>query len=133
MALSLIGYIAAATAMALLDFAWLRMVTKPIYEPAIGAVLAEHTNVPAAVSFYVLYTLGIMVFATAPALRGGGWSTALAMGAAFGFFAYATYDLTNMATLKVWPVHLAALDIAWGTVVTAISATAGYAAGARFG
>src|SRR5450432_4459339 len=119
MARSLIGYIAAATAMALLDFSWLRVVTKPIYEPAIGAVLAEHTNVPAAVSFYVLYTLGIMVFATAPALRGGGWSTALAMGAAFGFFAYATYDLTNMATLKAWPVHLAAL-IAWGTLVTAI-------------
>jgi uncharacterized membrane protein len=55
------------------------------------------------------------------------------MGAAFGFFAYMTYDLTNMATLKVWPVHLAAIDIAWGTVLTAIAASAGYAAAARFG
>jgi uncharacterized membrane protein len=133
MARYLIGYIAAAAAMALLDLAWLRIVTKPIFEPAVGPLLAEHTNVPAAVSFYVLYILGIMVFATAPALRGGGWSTALAMGAAFGFFAYATYDLTNMATLKAWPLHLAALDIGWGTLVTATAATAGYVVGARFG
>jgi uncharacterized membrane protein len=124
----LIGYVAAALAMAVLDVAWLRVATKAIFEPAVGPLLAEHVNLAAAILFYVFYILGIMVFAIAPALRGGGWSTALTMGAAFGFFAYATYDLTNMATLRTWPVHLAVLDIAWGTIVTAVAAAAGYAA-----
>jgi uncharacterized membrane protein len=124
----LVGYIAAAAAMALLDLAWLRFATKALFEPAVGPLLAEHVNLTVAILFYLLYILAIMVFAIAPALRGGGWSTALGMGAAFGFFAYMTYDLTNMATLKMWPVHLAVLDVAWGTLVTAIAATAGYAA-----
>lgn len=127
----LIGYASAAIAMAILDFAWLRFAVKTIYEPAVGPALAEHANLPAAVTFYLLYVLGIMVFALAPALRGGGWTMALGMGAAYGFFAYMTYDLTNMATLKVWPVHLAVLDIAWGTTITAVAAAAGYAAASR--
>jgi uncharacterized membrane protein len=85
----------------------------------------------AAVLFYVLYIVGICLFAIAPALRGNSWPTALFMGAAFGFFAYMTYDLTNMATLKVWPQHLAMIDIAWGTFVTGAAALAGYWAAAR--
>ena len=129
----IIGYAAGAVAMVLLDLAWLRFAAKAIFKPAVGPLLAEHPNATAAAAFYVLYILGIMVFATAPALRGGGWTGALVMGASFGFFAYMTYDLTNMATLKVWPVDLAALDIAWGTTATAIAATAGYAAASRFG
>jgi len=132
MARYIIGYAAAAIAMVALDLVWLRFAAKAIFEPAVGLLLAEHPNMAAAATFYVLYILGIMVFATDPALRGGGWSGALVMGAAFGFFAYMTYDLTNMATLKLWPLHLAALDIAWGTLVTAVAATAGYAAGSRF-
>ena len=132
MARYIIGYAAAASAMVVLDLVWLRFAAKAIFEPAVGSLLAEHPNMAAAATFYVLYILGIMVFATAPALRGGGGSGALVMGAAFGFFAYMTYDLTNMATLKLWPLHLAALDIAWGTFVTAVAATAGYAAGSRF-
>jgi uncharacterized membrane protein len=66
-------------------------------------------------------------------LRSGSWTTAPALGAALGFFAYMTYDLTNMATLKVWPLHLAAIDIGWGTFVTAAAATAGYVAASRIG
>ncbi|MGZ5932627.1 MAG: DUF2177 family protein [Rhizomicrobium sp.] len=128
----LVGYLAAAAAMAVLDSVWLRLAVKAVYEPAAGSLFSEHTNMTAAVLFYVLYILGIMVFATGPALRGGGWPTALMLGAALGFFAYMTYDLTNMATLKLWPAHLAAIDIAWGTLLTAAAATAGYAAAARF-
>jgi uncharacterized membrane protein len=133
MARYIIGYAAAALAMVVLDLVWLRFAAKAIFEPAVGALLAERPNIAAAATFYVLYNLGIMVFAIAPALRGGVWTGALAMGAAFGFFAYMTYDLTNMATLKVWPLDLAAMDIAWGTLVTALAATAGYTAGSRFG
>ena len=132
MARYLIGYLAAAAAMAALDTVWLQFAVKAIYEPAIGSILSERTNHAAAALFYILYIFAIMIFATGPALRGGGFPSALAMGAAFGFFAYMTYDLTNMATLKVWPVYLAAIDIAWGTLLTAVAASAGYAAGSRF-
>lgn len=132
MARYLIGFLVVAAVMAALDMLWLRLTVKTLYEPAIGPLLSEHPNSAAAVLFYVLYVLAIMIFATGPALRGGGLSIALSMGAAFGFFAYMTYDLTNMATLKVWPARLAAVDIAWGTVLTALAASAGYAAGSRF-
>ncbi|MBL6853990.1 MAG: DUF2177 family protein, partial [Alphaproteobacteria bacterium] len=74
---------------------------------------------------------GVLLFAVRPALAGDGWTTSLLMGAAFGFFAYVTYDLTNMATLKAWPAWLAAMDVAWGTLVTALAATAGYFAASR--
>lgn len=121
-----VAYIAAALVMAVLDLAWLSYAVKAFFEPAIGPLLAAKTNNIAAVLFYVLYIVGILLFAVRPAISGGDWTTALAMGAAFGFFAYMTYDLTNMATLKEWPAWLAAMDIAWGTLVTACAATAGY-------
>jgi uncharacterized membrane protein len=128
----LAAYLAAAVVMAALDLGWLSYAAKAFFEPAVGSLLAEKTNTPAAVLFYLLYIVGIVLFAVTPALRsGGGWTTALAMGAAFGFFAYVTYDLTNMATLKVWPAHLAIIDIAWGTFVTAAAASAGYGAASR--
>jgi len=132
MARYLIGYVAAAAVMAALDLVWLKFAVKAVYEPAIGPLLSERTNHTAAALFYVLYVLAIMFFASGPALRGGSFLSALTMGAAFGFFAYMTYDLTNMATLKVWPVQLAAIDITWGTALTALAASASYAAGARF-
>ncbi len=73
---------------------------------------------PAAVAFYLIYVLGIVVFAVWPALESGDWRTALMRGAAFGFFAYATYDLTNLATLKVWSLKISLIDMAWGTLLT---------------
>ena len=131
MARYLVAYLAAAVVMAALDLAWLSYAVKAFFEPAVGSLLSDKTNMTAAVLFYGLYIMGICLFAIAPALRGGGWSTALFMGAAFGFFAYMTYDLTNMATLKVWPPHLAMIDIAWGTFVTGAAALAGYSAASR--
>jgi uncharacterized membrane protein len=68
----------------------------------------------------------VLIFAVLPALDAGSWGKALLQGALFGFFAYATYDLTNLATLKGWSPGIAMLDLAWGTVVTGLSATAGY-------
>lgn len=131
MARYLVAYLAAAAVMAVLDLAWLSYAAKAFFELAVGALLAEKTDTAAAILFYVLYVGGIMLFAVSPALRGGGWTAALALGAALGFFAYMTYDLTNMATLKTWPAWLAAMDIAWGTLVTALAATAGYLAASR--
>ncbi len=127
----LAAYLAAAVAMAALDLGWLSYAAKAFFEPAVGSLLAQKTNTLAAVLFYVLYVAGIVLFAVTAALRSGDWTAALMMGAAFGFFAYVTYDLTNMATLKVWPGWLAAMDIAWGTFVTAAAASAGYWAASR--
>jgi len=126
------AYVAAAVVMAALDLAWLSYASKAFFEPAVGPLLAAKTNNFAAVLFYVLYVVGIMVFAIRPALGGDGTSPLL-MGAAFGFFAYVTYDLTNLATLKAWPAWLAAMDILWGTLVTALAAMAGYFAASRIG
>lgn len=128
-----IAYAAAALVMAVLDLAWLSYAAKAFFEPAVGPLLAAKPNNLAAVLFYVLYIVGIMLFAIRPALAAGDGATALLMGAAFGFFAYMTYDLTNMATLKGWPAWLAAMDIAWGTLVTALAAGAGYFAASRIG
>jgi uncharacterized membrane protein len=123
------AYVATALVMAVMDLGWLSYAAKTFFEPAVGSLLAAKTNTPAAILFYVLYVAGILFFAALPAR---GWTTALGMGAALGFFAYMTYDLTNMATLKVWPVWLAAMDIGWGMLVTALAATAGYFAASRF-
>ncbi|HEX4302074.1 MAG TPA: DUF2177 family protein [Rhizomicrobium sp.] len=131
MARYLVAYLVAAVVMAAFDLAWLGYAVKAFFEPAVGSLLSAKTNMTAAVLFYILYIVGICLFAIGPGLRGGGWAAALFMGAAFGFFAYMTYDLTNMATLKVWPAHLAAIDIAWGTFVTGIAALAGYSAASR--
>jgi uncharacterized membrane protein len=125
----LAAYAATAVTMAVLDFAWLSYFSRTFFEPAVGALLAPRTDMPVAVLFYGLYVAGVLFFAVLPAR---GWPAAFGMGAALGFFAYMTYDLTNMATLKVWPAWLAAMDIGWGTAVTALAAAAGYLAASRF-
>lgn len=121
----LTGYLAAALVMGGLDFLWLRLMVEPVYQPAIGPVLAEKPDMGAAVGFYLIYLMGVTIFAIRPALQSGDWRTSLFYGALFGFFAYATYDLTNMATLKVWSLRITLIDMAWGTVLTASAASAG--------
>ena len=119
---ALIAYAVAALIMAGLDFLWLSLTVEPFYQRALGAVLAEKPYMPAAVAFYLIYVLGIVVLAVWPALDSGDWRTALVRGAAFGFFAYATYDLTNLATLKVWSLKVSLIDMAWGTFLTGTAA-----------
>ena len=123
-----VSYLAAAVAMAGMDIVWLRLTTDRLYHPALGAVLAEHTNYGAAAAFYFIYIAGIVWFGVVPGLKSGSWQTALLHGALFGFFAYATYDLTNLATLKVWSLRVSLVDMAWGTVVTGLSATLAFSA-----
>jgi len=129
----IVAYAVTALVMAGLDLAWLGYFSKAVFEQAVGSLLAERTNITAATLFYVLYVAGVVLFAVSPALRSGSWLTALSLGAAAGFFAYMTYDLTNMATLKVWPASVAIMDIAWGSFVTALAATCGYLAAVRVG
>lgn len=121
----LAAYIAAALVMGGLDYLWLTTMMGPLYQRVLGPILAAEPDMKAAVAFYLVYLLGILWFAVRPALATGDWTVALMNGALFGLFAYATYDLTNMATLKAWSLQLTLTDIAWGTVLTAITATVG--------
>lgn len=127
-----IAYVGSALAMALLDALWLSQVGPKVYRPALAGILTEGFRLGPAIVFYALYVVGIVIFAVRPALGSGRWTEAVLMGALFGFFCYATYDLTNMATLKVWPMHVTLIDIAWGAVLTGTAALVGYAAANRF-
>lgn len=127
------AFIGSGVAMAVLDAIWLTQVGPRLYRPAIGELLADKPDMRAAVAFYLIYVCGIVFIAVSPALRDGSLLRATTMGAALGFVAYATYDLTNQATLKVWPLHVTLIDVAWGTVLTAAAAAAGYWLAARFG
>ncbi len=123
----LAAYLATAMSFVLIDAVWLGWVAKPIYSQGIGHLMAAQPNLVAAAAFYTLYPLGVMIFAVAPDGITAGWLKTFTVAAMFGFFAYATYDLTNLATLKDWPIGLAILDMAWGAVLTGVSALAGKA------
>jgi uncharacterized membrane protein len=120
------AYIASGAVFIALDFVWLAVIAQKLYQREIGTLLLEKPKMEAAVPFYLLYLAGVVFFAVRPALISANWTTALVTGAAFGFIAYATYDLTNMATLKGFSWSVVAADLAWGTFVTAAIATAGY-------
>ncbi len=121
----LTAYGATALVFLVLDAIWLTTMVDRVYRPGIGHLMADRPNLPAAVSFYFLYVLGVVFFAVLPALRAQDWTMALGLGALLGLFAYGTYDLTNLATLKGWSVRVSLIDMAWGGVVTACAATAG--------
>ena len=117
-----IAYFAAALTMVGLDFCWLTL-TGPFYRRMLGPLLADTTFWPAAVAFYLVYLAGVLCFAVWPAFERGTWWNGAVRGALFGFVAYATYDLTSMATLKVWSLRITLLDMGWGTLLTAITAS----------
>jgi uncharacterized membrane protein len=104
-----------------LDFVWLSLTTASLYKPVLGPLLADQVRVGPAVAFYLLYLAGMVYFAVWPALNDGGWSRALLNGALFGLVAYATYDLTNLATLRLWSVRITLLDLGWGAFASALA------------
>ena len=119
------AYAATALVMIALDLLWLGVLAKPLYQQGIGHLMADRPSIPAAVFFYAIYPVGLMIFAVAPHASASGWAATLLYGALFGFLAYATYDLTNLATLKGWPIGLSLIDMAWGTALSATSTAAG--------
>jgi len=120
-----IAYLTCLVVMGGLDYLWLSNTTGPLYHRDLGPLLAENPNMTVAVIFYLGYAAGIVFFAVRPALAAGDWRPAILNGALFGLFAYATYDLTNFATMKVWTLRVTVLDIAWGMFLTAAAASAG--------
>jgi uncharacterized membrane protein len=124
-------YLATVPVFFLIDLVWLGVVARDFYRGQIGSLMADPIVWWAAILFYLLFIAGIIFFAVLPGLDAGSWTKALVLGAAFGFFAYMTYDLTNLATLRGWPITLVVVDIAWGTVLAASVATASYFIGTR--
>lgn len=102
-----------------IDAAWLSNAGKLIYTPEIGNLLRDKPNLVVAFIFYAIYALGLLVFVVQPALAQPGLGKALLLGAFFGLVAYATYDMTNLATMKGFTTRIAIIDMAWGTVLSA--------------
>ena len=120
-------YVSTLVLLLAMDAAWLGLAALPMFRAALGQDLLTFRPVPG-VLFYLLYTAGVLVFVL-PAGQPGGWTMTLLYGALFGLFAYGTYDLTNYATLKPWTLQLAATDMVWGMVLTAVASTLGMLAG----
>ncbi|WP_242076843.1 DUF2177 family protein [Brevundimonas diminuta] len=120
------AYLGAGLTFAAIDFVWLTTMTNRLYKPVIGPIMADKPDMKAAVAFYLISIAGTVFLAIAPALKEGNWTRAAINGAVLGFVAYATYDLTNQATLAVWQTRLTIIDLIWGTTLTMLSATGGY-------
>ena len=125
------AYLATLLFFLAVDMLWLGFVAKDFYRASIGHLMGGGFNFPAAIAFYLIYIAGLMFFAVNPSLASGDWQRAAFLGAALGFFCYATYDLTNLATLKDWPLGITLADIAWGTVLSGAAAVVGYAVASR--
>ena len=123
---SVIAYVATAVVFLALDAVWLTTMADRLYRPALGHLMLQQFAIGPALAFYAIYFTGVVVFAVAPALATGRWQLALGRGALLGLVAYATYDLTNQATLKDWSWHVTLADLVWGTLVTAVSAAAAF-------
>jgi uncharacterized membrane protein len=127
----LLPYLTIVVVMVVLDVIWLGGVARPLYQRGIGHLMADKPNFVAAVLFYLLFAIGLLVFVVLP--RGpGDWQMAAAYGALFGFMGYMTYDLTNLATLRDWPVGLSLVDTGWGCIATGLAATASKLVADRF-
>ncbi len=116
------AYAATFSVLLLVDFAWLHFIMRDIFMAEVGDIALPRAKLLPAVIFYASYAGGLLLFA---GIRDGDVTRAMLLGAALGFLAYGAYDLTNLATLKAWTVELAAIDMAWGTFVTALAAGAG--------
>lgn len=121
------AYVGTGAVMLVLDIIWLSTMIG-IYRQYIGEVLLDGVRMGPAIAFYLLYVAGITYFAVLPSLDGGSWTDAAIRGAALGLIGYGTYDLTNQATLKVWPTAMTVLDMSWGTFLTSLSAIGGFLA-----
>jgi uncharacterized membrane protein len=111
------------------DLLWLGVIARGFYQEQLEFLLRSSPNWPVAILFYMIYITGILVFVVSPALQAESWRKALLLGAFFGFVTYATYDLTNHATVNGWPWIVSVVDLCWGTILCSTVATCGYFVG----
>ena len=122
-------YVCAFVGFLAIDMVWLTLVARGFYRRQLAFLLSDQPNWWAAISFYMLFVAGLLVFAIVPGLEAGSLRKALLLGGFFGLVAYATYDLTNHATVKNWPWIVTLVDMAWGTVLATAVSCLGYLAG----
>ena len=115
-----------------IDMVWLGAVARNLYKQKLGNILSANVNWMVAIVFYIIYTLGILFFAVNPSLKEMSWKVAMLNGAVFGSMCYATYDLTNMATIAKWPLLIVIVDITWGTLLTSSVSVITYFVAERF-
>lgn len=122
-------WFAMAGSFLIIDLLWLGVISKNIYKNQIGSFMRETPNWPATIIFYALFIVGVMIFCVLPAIEKNSLNHAIIYGGLFGFFTYMTYELTNLAVLKNWPLGIVFIDIIWGTFLTCIIGTVGYLMG----
>jgi uncharacterized membrane protein len=122
----IISYVLTTIVFFAIDMAWLGFIAKDLYRKYLGSFLSDKVNWPAAIIFYLVFIAGIFIFVIGPSFEKQSATRAVLLGAIFGFIAYATYDLTNYATLKGFPLTIVFIDLAWGAVLTSIVSLAGY-------
>jgi uncharacterized membrane protein len=127
-----IAYVSTALVFVAADFVWLSLAGPRLYKPVLGPMLAEKVNLTAALAFYLIYVAGLVFLAVAPSLKADQWRVAAMNGLVLGVVAYATYDLTNQATLRIWSTRLTLLDMIWGAALSALAASAAFFAARRF-
>lgn len=120
------AYIIAFITFFLIDIVWLVVVARKLYRQELGFLMSDKPNWIAAVIFYLIFILGIVFFVIHPALEKESWTYALFAGLLFGFITYATYDLTNLATIKNWPLKITIIDLIWGTSLGGLVSTITY-------
>ncbi len=116
-----------------IDLLWIGVVAKDFYAKQIGSLLKSDVNWSAAILFYLLFIIGLVVFVITPAVEKGSWTHALLFGALFGLVCYATYDLTNLALAKDWPLLVTVVDLAWGAVLAGTVSTITYLIASKIG
>ena len=122
----IISYLLTTVVFFAVDMTWLGFIAKDLYKKYLSSFLSDKVNWPAAIIFYLLFIIGIFYFAILPAVEKNSLTKAIVSGVLFGIFTYATYDLTNLATLKDWPLPIVFIDIIWGAVLTGIVSVAGF-------
>jgi uncharacterized membrane protein len=121
-----ISYLVTLVVFVGVDFVWLGQAGDAFYRPAMGDMVLPNFRLAPAIVFYLIFAAGLVFMAVQPAVVSGQWLEATGRGAVFGFCAYATYDLTNQATLKHWSTTLSIVDMSWGALLSAVAATCGY-------
>jgi uncharacterized membrane protein len=119
-------YLATVPVFFLIDIVWLAFVARGFYKKHLDFILSSKVNWTAALVFYLIFISGILLFAVVPALEKNSLARAAVLGGLFGFFTYATYDLTNLATIEGWPIVVVVVDMLWGTVLCSAVAASSF-------
>ena len=121
----IVAYFATLVVFLAIDSVWLSTMANRLYKPTLGDILLPQFLPAPAIAFYLVFVVGVIIFAVTPAIQSGNWVQALVYGGLFGFFSYGVYDLTNWATLRNWTWQITFADVCWGTFLTGTAAALG--------